>query len=149
MRMKRVVMVDGIRHIWAAPPVNKKPVFPQLPKASLEGDDVSGVELLLLDESAPALCHHIALAAVPVGVSKPPWLPIPVLEIEQKPLLVGGRIQRKVLLCVLLWDDEAIELPHIAWRHNFVEHVLPFYGDWVFFSSTAVVFFIIISISRR
>lgn len=129
-----------IRRIWAAPPINKKTVFPHLTKSSLERDYVAGVELFLLHKPAPPFGHHVALAAVPVGVPKPPRLPVPVLEIQQKPFLVAGRIQREVLLGMLFRDDEAVELPYVARRHDFVEHVLPLDGDWVFFSLSTTIF---------
>lgn len=76
--------------VGPAPPVNVQPVSIEFPEATVEGDNVAGVELLLLNEAAPAFGHNIALAAVPVGVSEAPQLAVPVLEVEEKPLIVGG-----------------------------------------------------------
>jgi len=42
--------------------------------APLEGNDVASLESFVLDEAAPALGEHVALAAAPVRIAKPPYL---------------------------------------------------------------------------
>lgn len=111
--------------VRASPPVYVQVALTGLSNAALERDNVAGIELLLLNETAPPLGHHVALAAVPVGVPEPPRLAVPVLEVQQQPLLVRRRIQRKVPLRVLLRNHQPVQLPHVARRHHFVEHVLP------------------------
>jgi hypothetical protein len=114
----------GVGRVGAAPPINVETISTEVAEAALEGHDISGIELLLLDEAAPAFGHDVALAAVPVRVAESPGLSISVLEVKEEAFLVGGGVQREVLLGVLLWDDKAIEFSHIAGSDNFVEHVL-------------------------
>ena len=82
-------MMMSMRMSRPFPPIYVQSMSIQIPKATLEGDNVTGIQLLLLHETAPPLSHHIALAAVPVGIPEPPHLPIPVLEIQEQTLLVG------------------------------------------------------------
>lgn len=96
----------------------------QIPYTTLEGHNVTGIKLLLLHKTAPPFGHHIALAAVPIRISEPPHLPIPVLEIQEQTLLVRRRIKGEVLLRVLLRYHQPVQLPHIARCHHFVKHVL-------------------------
>lgn len=49
---------------------------------ALEQDNVAGVEALVFDVAAPPFGQHVALAAVPVGVAKPPALTRLVLETQ-------------------------------------------------------------------
>ena len=74
--------------IRSSPPIYVQPMPIQFPNTTLEGHNVTSIKLLLLHKTAPTFCHHIALAAVPVGVPEPPQFPIPVLKIEQKALLI-------------------------------------------------------------
>lgn len=66
---------------WAAAPINKKAIFSNVSNPSLKGDDITGVESFLLDEAAPAFGHHVALAAGPVRVTKPPRFSTAVFEV--------------------------------------------------------------------
>lgn len=94
-----------IGSVGSAPPINEQSILAQLTHSALKGDDVPGIELLFLDEAAPAFGHHVTLAAVPVGVPESPRLPISVFEIQEESLLVGGGVEREILLRVLLGDD--------------------------------------------
>lgn len=109
--------------IRSPPPIDKKTVFLQLADPSLERNYIARIKFLILDETAPSFGHNIALAAVPIRVPEPPWLPIPVLEIQQKAFLIGGRIQGEMLLGVLFWDNKSVQFPYIAWGNYFVEQV--------------------------
>jgi len=110
--------------ISPSPPIYVQPMSIHIAKPTLEGDGVTCIQLLLLHETAPPLCHHIALAAVPIRISEPPHLPIPVLEIQEQTLLVRRRIKGEVLLRVLLRYHQPVQLPHIARCHHFLKHVL-------------------------
>lgn len=98
-------VVERARGVGAAAPVDEEAVLGGIADATLEGDDVAGVELLVLDETAPAFGHDVALAAVPVGVTEAPGFSVTVLEVQDEALVVGGGVQGEVFLCVLLWDD--------------------------------------------
>lgn len=63
-----------------APPSDEEAV--SVGAVALEQDDVAGVEALVLDIAAPPFGEHVALAAVPVGVAKPPALTRLVLETQ-------------------------------------------------------------------
>lgn len=115
---------NWVGSIRPPPPVYEEAVSARFPHPTLKRDDVSGIEFLLFHKPAPPFCHHVALTAVPVGVSEPPWLPASVLEIEQKSFFVRGGIEREVLLGVLLRDDKPIQLPDIARGYYLIEHVL-------------------------
>ncbi|PKA64306.1 hypothetical protein AXF42_Ash009526 [Apostasia shenzhenica] len=92
--------------------------------AAKEEDHIACVELLLLDEAAPALGEHVALAAGPVGVAEPPRLSGLVFEAQQKTLLPGLAVEREVLLRVLLRDHQPVQLPDVARRQRLLEHGL-------------------------
>lgn len=76
------------------PPVDKQYVLSFLrfvvlgDVATVERDGVSVVEFLLFDETAPSFGHHVALATVPIRVTKPPHLAVFVLEIQQRAGLI-------------------------------------------------------------
>jgi len=63
-----------------APPSDEEAVG--VGAVALEQDNVAGVEALVLDVAAPPFGQHVALAAVPVGVTKPPALTRLVLETQ-------------------------------------------------------------------
>ena len=90
-KKQRIVMMRWMSMSMIGPslPIYIQPMSIQIPKATLEGDNVTGIQLLLLNKAAPPFCHHIALAAVPIGIPESPHLPIPVLEIQEQTLLVG------------------------------------------------------------
>ena len=94
----------------------------------LEQNDVASIKLVLLDITAPPFCQHIALAAVPIGVTEPPAFSGLVLEVQQQALSVGGvavGADRKMCLRVGLRDDEAVQLPDVAGSQHLLEHELP------------------------
>lgn len=103
-----------------APPANVEPLA--IRAEPLEGDDVSGVEPLLLDEAAPPFGEDVALAAVPVWVPEPPHLPCLILEAQLQPLLA---LKRKVALGVLLGYHQPVQLPNITWRQRLLKQGLP------------------------
>jgi len=113
----------GMGMIGSSPPIYVQSMSIHIAKATLERDNVTCIQLLLLHKTAPPFCHHIALAAVPIRISEPPHLPIPVLEIQEQTLLVRRRIKGEVLLRVLLRYHQPVQLPHIARCHHFVKHV--------------------------
>jgi hypothetical protein len=123
-RQREAGETKGAAGVDPALPVDEEAVARVLGGGAGEGDGVPGDEALLLDEAAPALGHDVALAAVPVGVAEAPVLAGAVLEAEEEALLVGRRVQREVLLRVLLRDHQPVELPHVARRDHLVEHVL-------------------------
>ena len=86
--MVRAMMVM-VMMIRPSPPIYVQPMPIQLPNTTLEGHHVTSIKLLLLNKTAPTFGHHIALAAVPIGVPEPPQLSIPVLKIQQQTLLIG------------------------------------------------------------
>ncbi|PON49448.1 hypothetical protein PanWU01x14_230320 [Parasponia andersonii] len=126
MRMEMVMKMVILMIMRSSPPINEQTALTGLTNTALERHNVTGIKLLLLDETAPSFSHHIALAAVPVGVPKPPRLAVSVLEVEEEALAVFavGGVQGEVPLGVLLWDDESVELAHIARSNHLVEHVL-------------------------
>ena len=70
-------------------PIYVQPMPIRFSNTTLEGNNVTRIKLLLFDKTAPTFGHHIALAAVPIGVPEPPQLTIPVLKIQQQTLLIG------------------------------------------------------------
>lgn len=86
-------------------------------EVTVKGNDVAGVEALVLDVSAPAFGQDVTLATVPIGVTEAPALAGLVLETQQDALGVPSpTAQREVLLCVLLRDHQTVQLPHVARR---------------------------------
>lgn len=112
------------------------PVDEEAVPGTVEGDNIAGVEFLVLDKSTPSSGYDIALAAAPVRVAETPYLSIcPILlEVEEKPLVRGGGVlvenvpcgplERKVFLSVLLGNDQAIKFSNVARGDYLVEHVL-------------------------
>ncbi|KAG5557681.1 hypothetical protein RHGRI_007806 [Rhododendron griersonianum] len=70
-------------------------------------NDIGGVELLLLDEPDPPFGQDVALAAVPVRVTEPSWLPVTILEVQEESLVTAGRSRRKYFH-VLLWNHQLV-----------------------------------------
>ena len=110
--------------VWPSLPVDIEVITSGVADTTAEGDDIPGIEPLLLDKAAPALGHDVALAAVPVGVAEAPRLSQAVLEAQQHPLLVGRLVKGEILLGVLLRDHKSVQLANIAGRNHLVKHVL-------------------------
>lgn len=91
-----MMMVNVVYEVYVCsmPPIDEHyfPLFVRLvivgDVATVERDGVSGVELLLFDETVPTFSHHVALATVPIGVTKPPRLAVSVLEIQRRAVLI-------------------------------------------------------------
>ncbi|WZZ56139.1 hypothetical protein YC2023_056246 [Brassica napus] len=58
-----------VRDFRSSPPIDKQAAVSD---TSLERDNISGVKLLVFNETAPTFSHDIALATVPVRVTEPP-----------------------------------------------------------------------------
>lgn len=86
---------------------------------TLEHNDITGVEALLLHVAAPPFGQHVALAAVPIRVPEAPALAGLVLEAKQQARVAA---EREVLLGVLFRDDEAVELADVAGGQWLFEH---------------------------
>lgn len=118
-----------------------------------EQNYIPRVQPFLFHETAPALGQYVALAAVPIRVSKPPRLARLVLEAQQQPFLtsrVVAAAEGKIFLGVLLWDDEAVELADITRGQWLLEQGLFGYYFLVFllFGDVGVVFPLILNDSR-
>ena len=77
------------RCVGTVAPVNEKAVLGEIANSTLEGNHVACIQFLVFDKTAPAFCHHVALAAVPVGVTEAPGFAVTVLEVQDEALVVG------------------------------------------------------------
>ena len=110
-RVGEVVVVRRRRRsqgVRTAAPVDEKAIPSGIANATVKGNDVACIELFVLNKTAPTFSHHVALAAIPVRVTKAPGLSIRVLKVQDEALVVGGRVQREVFLGVLFGDDQTV-----------------------------------------